>query len=193
MINCVQYSPSFQKKLVANVKLPSRNGLEKCSIYELDEGKKDAKKLNKQIKKQSWSYGEHFVKHLKSDENIFDVRIFSIEDERKNCLGLLSSFDYGKTKMIDLLEVNPDNQGVKSDRNVKNVGTSLVTYLFKSDKSKKFAVLNPVTAAFGFYDKVGFDYSPNSEPSRFTLEVDKVAEVIQKNEQKIGSSIEILG
>lgn len=197
MINRVQYSPSFQKKLVANVDLPSQNGKEHCSIYELDEGKKDAKRLKKQIKKQNWDYSDQFIGHLKDTNNpeakSLGVKVFSIEDEKKECLGLLRSFNFGWMKNIDYIEVNPKYQSSKKDAKVKNIGSALITYLIKSNKDSDFVVLHPDKKAYGFYDKMGFEFIKSYDGIKFELNADKVPETIKNAEEKFVSNIEILG
>lgn len=197
MINRVQYSPSFQKKLVAKVNLPSQNGVENCSIYELDEGKKDAKRLKKQTKKQNWLYSNQIIEDLKIEDNplskMLKPKVFSLEDEKKNCLGLLKTFDFVEMKNIDFIEVNPNYQSSKKDAKVKNIGSALITYLFKANEDKNFIVLYPVTSAREFYKKIGFDYSTSSMTARFNLPADRVSSAIENNEKRIGSTIEMMG
>ena len=175
MINRVQYSPSFQKKLVANVDLPSQSGKEHCSIYELDEGKKDARRLNKQIKKQDWQYIDQFIEVLNSKdgpfERTFNVKVFSLEDEKKNCLGLVKSLDLENMKSIDCIEVNPNYRAGKTEAKVKNIAAALITYLMKISDNKDFMVLRSVNY----------------------LTADEVPRSIENNEQMIGSKIEIEG
>ena len=197
MINSVQISPSFQKRIVAKVDLPSQNGVENCSIYELDEGKKDAKRLKKQIKKQGWNFADQFIGHLKDKNNpeirLLNVKVFSLEDENKNCLGLMKAFDFGYMKNIDYIEVNPCCRSELADGKVQNVGTALMTYLLKANQNREFIVLHPIKNAYGFYDKMGFERQKTIYNDNYYLTADKVSQSIENNEQRIGSNVELLG
>ena len=198
MINSLQYSPSFQKKLVAKVNLPTQSGVENCSIYELDDAKKDARRLKKQIKKQDWQYKEEFLEPLRDKDNpmvkMLKIKLFSLEDEKKNCLGLLRTYNFAEIQNVDYIEVNPEYKSSNKDAKIKNIGSAMLSFFLKSNKNCDFIVLHPVTSAYGFYDKFGFDRQTSyQERDKYYLPEEKVAQTIANNEQKIGSKVEILG
>ena len=199
MINRVQYSPSFQKKLVAKVNLPTQNGVENCSIYELDKGRKDAKQLKKQINKNEWEYYQHFLENVRKRKMfpkvVLSTKTFSLEDSKENCLGLVSSYDFGTSKNISYLEVNPKCQSSVENRPVKRVGEALVSFVMKMWNDKNIVVLHPLDEALGFYKKVGF--TPMEIPvlieSPCYLNNEKLSETLKRNEEKLGSEIELVG
>ena len=68
-------------------------------------------------------------------------------------------------------------------------------FLLKNWKGKNFVVLHPVDEALGFYKKVGF--TPMELPvlieSPCYLNNEKLSETLKRNEQKIGTEIELVG
>ena len=96
-------------------------------------------------------------------------------------------------KNIDYIEVNPKYQSSKKDAKVKNIGSALITYLIKSNRDSDFVVLHPDKKAYGFYDKMGFEFIKSYDGIKFELNAVKVPETIKNAEEKFVSNIEILG
>ena len=196
MLNNVNYSPSFQKKLMATTSLKNCGEEMPCKIYLLNSSE-DEDYLIDQVNETPWADSYYFPTICKDFiENKYYthplVGFYSMEDEDGNCLAILEEIKYssGSRRSIEFLEVVPTHAERTSNRKIKYIGETMVAFLaaLSNKKSELFVGLPADDAKFFWYN-LGFE-KKNKRYVSMSLPVNKLDALVKRNEEHTGSKIE---
>lgn len=196
MLNNINYSPSFQKKLIATTSLKNCGEKMPCNIYLLNSSE-DEDYLIDQVNETPWADAYYFSTICKDFiENKYYthplVGFYSMEDEDGNCLAILEEIKYssGSRRSIEFLEVVPTHAERTSNRKIKYIGETMVAFLAAlSDKKSELFVGLPADDAKFFWYNLGFE-KKNKRYVSMSLPVNKLDALVKRNEEHTGSKIE---
>lgn len=202
MINSVQYSPSFQKKLVANANILSKNFPEKVNIYELEPRKEEKDKYYFQnlLFTKDWRKSKFCKAFHRSIANAsIHEHFYVMEDKKDNCLGIIKINDDTKFlefQDIEYIETNPKYANYYGQSSKKYIGETLLTFatkVFDKNHSEGISVATPVLVAEEFYtDKCGFKREVEDE-LKLTLKKENFDKLVLKNEAHTKGKIKMVG
>lgn len=189
---------NFGKTLVATCQIKSKsNDIQKCNIFELND-KSDCDYFEKELKRDDWANS----KYMKAMHQIMNspflaksARTYTLENSNGDCLGYIATLILNTAKNkenIQYLEVCPSFAFANSERNLKYIGQSLVTFLIaqaqKEGKSKVCVPVYSTSAKDFYYKKCGFEYD-DERVDGFAVERENFSMVLDSLKNKTGSEI----
>ncbi len=186
---------NFCKQLKANCMILKNQKAVPCHIYELTDEDNEYFKNKKRIKQ--WKNSELWdsVKFSFSHRDNFDCgSIYTLEDEKENCLALARARErYGeKYKRLDLiyLETCPSAKA----KGYKYTGETFINFLCNLSKKEELNILAvpfQYEDALPFYNKSHFKSHPlPKRPKNLSLEGKNMEKLIAQNEEHTGHKID---
>ena len=202
MINSVNNSISFKKKLMANANIVSDGKSENVGIYKLEPKnvEEDRYYFERLQAEPEWRKGL-FLKSLHRTMRYFgdDVHIYVMEDKNNKCLGLLEVDDdiYAqKYQDVIYLETRSDLKNEDGKGKKKYIGETLMAFatkVFDKKHSEGISVGHPMYSAVDFYiENCGFEEDDSCEP-QLLLSKEKFDDLVALNEKHTNSMIELVG
>lgn len=194
-ISPVNFNISFGKKLTAKAAVIENREKLPCRIYKLST-EKDADYFEEIRNAEDWKSAE-FIKPLKnilSDISEYE-EFYALEDKNDNCLGVICLVENKKTKRksVSYIETCPKDAYENTERNIKYVGETLlsfVTALAKKDKSRLLSIPVALQSAEAFYtEKCGFI---NRGIAGMTLFPEQYENLLKQNEEHTKSKIKFV-
>lgn len=206
MINSINNSISFKKKLMATADIISDGKPENVGIYQLEPQKDEDRYYFERLQAEpEWKRGL-FLKSLHRTMRYFgdDVHIYVMEDKNNKCLGLMEIDDdiYAQRYQdVIYLETRPDSKNEDGKGNKKYIGETLMAFATKvfDEKIKNGIIVgHPLYFARDFYiDHCGFsqdvDIQGSLHSSSLLLLKENFDNLVRKNVAHTGSEIELVG
>lgn len=212
-INSVQFSPSFQKKLVAKANVIKEKQPCPVSIYELTK-KEDKDYFESLTVDGKWGLSEfaddiaydfkysRYLKNFRGKEFNF----YSMEDKDGNCLGILEVDNSKKYKQnIKYIEAVPENSKKrekaifleKEKLKYKYIGETMLAFLAKQQESKlipkQIVVQSPLAQARNFYLNSYFCFDDKEMfLGSMHLPFENQVSLIEDNEKHTQAQIELM-
>ncbi len=189
----------FQKKLVASCSVNQKNnGSRPCLIYKLDPNE-DKHYLYDLSDNPNW-WASRFLYLLQSEldclsfENKNDAyfSIYSMEDNKGECLALSEIIDCGDSYFLNLLETSPAHSSKSEKSELKYIGESFLSFLasLAKNNNKNNITLASIDTALEFYTKCHF--SKQDEGKLLSIEKEDFDKLIKQNEKHCGNSVNII-
>lgn len=201
MLNQINYSPSFQKKLLAKTELKQAEEKVPCNFYLLD-SVDDEDYIVKQSNTCEWYDSIYFslIASDYADGKYYlspNVSFYTMEDENGNCLAAIEELKHSDGyRNIELIEVAPIHSERNSYRQIKYIGETMVSFLAslirKENPEEKLCVSFPADDVKFFWKKLGFEKRFGSS-SELIISEENTNALLERNQQHNDSKIEFVG